>query len=82
MRTEDQNLARTFLKLRSDIHDLKLKWSCEDHKVMIEDTQDDLEDIRMLQMICDRPVDSLGNYHLRKLGVTKMNITSRRFSTC
>lgn len=82
MRTEDQNLARTFLKIRSDIHELKLKWSCEDHKVMLDDTQEDLEDIRMVQMICDRPVQSPGSDDLRKLGVTKMNITSRRFSTC
>ncbi|XP_063406398.1 protein FAM167A-like [Mytilus trossulus] len=82
MRLEDQSLAKKFLKLRSDIHKLKLKWSCKEHEAMIEDTQDDIEDVQALQMICDRPLEPLRSEHLRKFGVTKMNIASRRFSTC
>ncbi|CAG2256642.1 unnamed protein product [Mytilus edulis] len=82
MRLEDQSLAKKFLKLRSDIHKLKLKWSCKEHEDMIEDTQDDIEDVQALQMICDRPLEPLRSEHLRKFGVTKMNIASRRFSTC
>ncbi|CAC5403330.1 unnamed protein product [Mytilus coruscus] len=82
MRQVDQSLAKKFLKLRSDIHKLKLKWSCKEHADMIEDTKDDLEDVQALQMICDRPLEPLRSDHLRKFGVTKMNIATRRFSTC
>jgi hypothetical protein len=81
MRHQDQILAKTFLKLRSDIHKLKLQWSCEDHKDLLDDTRQDIQEVKVLKMICDRTLEHLRSDHLRKFGVTKMNIATRQFST-
>jgi len=85
MRVQDQDLARQLLALRKDIQSLRLKWSCEDHQELLEDMTCDLEERQILHSICDLPLDPLDFRHtnpLKHLGVTPMNISARRFSTC
>ncbi|KAK3611263.1 hypothetical protein CHS0354_004907 [Potamilus streckersoni] len=83
MRSQDQDLARQFLSIRHDIHQLKLQKSCEEHKEMLEDITQDIEEAHELDRICDFSLpDSVNESPLRQIGVTRMNLSSRRFSTC
>ena len=79
MRSQDQELARTLLTLRQDIQQLKLKRSYEDHKEMLDDVQCDMEEVQEMKDVCDLPIDTPEN-PLKRLGVTPMNFSSRRFS--
>ncbi|KAK3088027.1 hypothetical protein FSP39_013666 [Pinctada imbricata] len=81
MRSQDQILARKLLSLRQDIHQLKLKRSCQEHREIIEDVQTDLEENQQTRSVCDLPTNSVEN-PLKHLGVTSYNFTARRFSTC
>lgn len=80
MRTQDQDIARKLLSLRQEMNALKLQWSCDEHKDMLEEAQCDLEEMHELQNICDTPIDSGQPYQLKQIGVTKMNLNARRFS--
>lgn len=80
MRTQDQDIARKLLSLRQEMNALKLQWSCDEHKEMLEEAQCDLEEMHELQDICDTPLDSGQPYQLKQIGVTKMNLNARRFS--
>lgn len=80
MRTQDQDIARKLLSLRHEMNALKLQWSCDDHKEMLEEAQCDLEEMHELQDICDTPLDSIQPDPLKQIGVTKMNLNTRRFS--
>jgi hypothetical protein len=82
MRFQDQDLARQLLSIRHDIHELKLKRSCDEHRDMLDDVQMDFEEVRELSEICDLPMDTLSDNPLRHLGVTRRNISARRFSMC
>lgn len=79
MRSQDQELARTLLALRHDIHQLKLKRSYEEHKEMLDNVKCEMEEVQEMKDICDLPIDTL-EHPLKRLGVTPMNISSRRFS--
>lgn len=78
----DQDLARRLLDLRHEIHALKLKWSCDDHQDMLEEAKCDMEESKELKVICDIPIELSQVDDLRRIGLTKMNISSRRFSMC
>lgn len=83
MRSEDETLARTLLTIRQDIHQLKLQRSCEKHKEMLDDVTMDMEENYTLHGISDMPLtDSVHDTPLLHLGVTRMNLSARRFSTC
>ncbi|GAB1600367.1 protein FAM167B-like [Argonauta hians] len=84
MRSQDQHLARQLLCIRQDIQKIKLDKSCEVHQDMLADVQLEMEELEELAEICDQlPPDSgLLDNPLRHIGVTRMNIHSRRFSTC
>uniref|UniRef100_A0A8C4ECQ5 Family with sequence similarity 167 member Ab n=1 Tax=Dicentrarchus labrax TaxID=13489 RepID=A0A8C4ECQ5_DICLA len=75
MRLQDQQLARQLMRLRNDIHKLKIEQTCHLHRRMLNDLSD---------LLCECPVTpGLGlSAPLRLIGVTKMNINSRRFSLC
>ncbi|KAM5180203.1 protein FAM167B [Mantella aurantiaca] len=85
MQALDHQLARQLMLLRSRISQLKIEQTCERHKEMLDDATFDLED-------CDEDSDLLCNIPpraafslstpLKHIGVTKMNINSRRFSLC
>ncbi|KAL3888198.1 hypothetical protein ACJMK2_000613 [Sinanodonta woodiana] len=83
MRFQDQELARQFLSIRHDIHQLKLQRSCEEHKEMLDDITQELEEAHELDGLCDLPFpNSVHEFTLRHIGVTRMNLSARRFSTC
>ncbi|XP_055041372.1 protein FAM167A [Misgurnus anguillicaudatus] len=85
MRIQDQQLARQLMRLRGDIHKLKVEQTCHLHQRMLNDATFGLEERDELSdLLCDGPVTpGFGlSSPLRLIGVTKMNINSRRFSLC
>ncbi|KAM9355861.1 protein FAM167A isoform 1-T2 [Pholidichthys leucotaenia] len=85
MRLQDQQLARQLIRLRSEINKLKIEQTCHQHRRMLNDATFGLEERDELSDLpCECPVTpGLGlSAPLRLIGVTKMNINSRRFSLC
>ncbi|KAF6716076.1 Protein FAM167A [Oryzias melastigma] len=85
MRRQDQQLARQLMQLRSDINMLKIEQTCHLHRRMLNDATYGLEEKDELSDLpYECPVTpGLGlSAPLRLIGVTKMNINSRRFSLC
>ncbi|XP_038148600.1 protein FAM167A [Cyprinodon tularosa] len=85
MRSQDQQLARQLIRLRSDINMLKIEQTCHLHRRMLNDATLSLEEKDELSdLLCECPITpGLGlSAPLRLMGVTKMNINARRFSLC
>ncbi|NXC65826.1 F167A protein, partial [Anhinga anhinga] len=85
MRLQDQQLARQLMRLRSDINKLKIEQTCHLHQRMLNDATYELEERDELSdLFCDFPLISSFSLStpLKLIGVTKMNINSRRFSLC
>lgn len=85
MRLQDQQLARQLMRLRSDISKLKIEQTCDLHRRMLNDATYELEERDELSdLFCDSPLASSFSLStpLKLIGVTKMNINSRRFSLC
>lgn len=83
MRLQDQHLARQLMRLRGDINKLKIEQTCHLHRRMLNDATFGLEEHDELsELLCDSPVTpGFGlSAPLRLIGVTKMNINTRRFS--
>ncbi|XP_051578581.1 protein FAM167A [Myxocyprinus asiaticus] len=84
MRLQDQHLARQLMRLRSDINNLRIVQTCNQHRKMLNDATFELEERDDMSDLCDVPVSpGLGlSTPLKVIGVTKMNINTRRFSLC
>ncbi|KAL4623933.1 protein FAM167A-like [Arapaima gigas] len=85
MRLQDQHLARQLMRLHADINKLKVEQACDLHRKMLNDATFELEERdEMSDLLCDFPVGpGLGlSAPLKLIGVTKMNINTRRFSLC
>ncbi|KAJ7341329.1 hypothetical protein JRQ81_005293 [Phrynocephalus forsythii] len=85
MRLQDQQLARQLMRLRSDINKLKIEQTCHLHRRMLNDATYEMEEREELSdLLCDFPLTSSFSLSapLKLIGVTKMNINSRRFSLC
>ncbi|OCT79096.1 protein FAM167A [Xenopus laevis] len=85
MRLQDQQLARQLMRLRSDINKLKIEQTCHLHRRMLNDATYEMEERDELSdLLCDFPLMSPFSLStpLKLIGVTKMNINSRRFSLC
>ncbi|XP_013795573.1 protein FAM167A [Apteryx mantelli] len=85
MRLQDQQLARQLMRLRSDINKLKIEQTCHLHQRMLNDATYELEERDELSdLFCDFPLMTSFSLStpLKLIGVTKMNINSRRFSLC
>ncbi|XP_074845147.1 protein FAM167A [Carettochelys insculpta] len=85
MRLQDQQLARQLMRLRSDINKLKIEQTCHLHRRMLNDATYELEERdELADLLCDFPLMTSFSLSapLKLIGVTKMNINSRRFSLC
>ncbi|KAK6967700.1 protein FAM167A [Biomphalaria glabrata] len=82
MRSQDQTLARQLLSIRQDLHKLKLRRCTEQHQDLIDDFQSELEDLQEFSYVLDLPQPVYGNNPLKHIGVTRMNLSARRFSAC
>ncbi|XP_053434789.1 protein FAM167A [Nycticebus coucang] len=85
MRLQDQQLARQLMRLRGDINKLKIEHTCRLHRRMLNDATYGLEERdELADLFCDSPLAASFSLSapLKLIGVTKMNINSRRFSLC
>ncbi|XP_067312144.1 protein FAM167A [Pseudorasbora parva] len=84
MRLQDQQLARQLMNLRSDINNQRIVQTCSQHRKMLNDATFELEERDDMSDLCDVLISpGLGlSSTLKVIGVTKMNINSRRFSLC
>ncbi|XP_029349716.1 protein FAM167A [Echeneis naucrates] len=85
MQVQDNRLARQLIRLRGEIHRLKVEQVCDRHKEMLDDATYELEECgEESDLLCDIPMKAAFTLStpLKHLGLTKMNINSRRFSLC
>lgn len=85
MQLQDNQLARQLIRLRVEIHRLKVEQICHRHKEMLDDATYELEECEEeSDLLCDIPMKATFTLStpLKHLGLTKMNINSRRFSLC
>ncbi|XP_053366164.1 protein FAM167A [Clarias gariepinus] len=85
MRVQDQELALQLMRLHGDLNKHKIEQACKQHRKMLNDATFELEErYEMLDLLCDVPVASGFSLSapLKLIGITKMNISSRRFSLC
>ncbi|XP_063274910.1 protein FAM167B [Prinia subflava] len=85
MQALDQLLAQQLLRLRARLHRLKVEQACHRHKEMLDDAAFGLEGCEEdSDLLCTIPARAafLLSTPLKHIGVTRMNINSRRFSLC
>ncbi|KAJ7304413.1 hypothetical protein JRQ81_011970 [Phrynocephalus forsythii] len=85
MQAFDHQLARQLMSLRAQIHRLKVEQACHRHKEMLDDATFELEGCgEDSDLLCNIPpkMAFLLSSPLKHIGVTRMNINSRRFSLC
>ncbi|XP_026529436.1 protein FAM167B [Notechis scutatus] len=85
MQAMDHQLARQLMGLRAQIHQLKVEQACHRHKEMLDDATFELEGCEEdSDLLCNIPpkMAFLLSTPLKHIGVTRMNINSRRFSLC
>ncbi|XP_066538175.1 protein FAM167B [Hoplias malabaricus] len=85
MQVQDNRLARQLIRLREEIHQLKVEQTCHRHKEMLDDATLELEECEEeSDLLCDIPLKAAFTLStpLKHLGLTKMNLNSRRFSLC
>ncbi|XP_051725042.1 protein FAM167A [Ctenopharyngodon idella] len=85
MQMQDNHLARQLIHLRGEIHRLKVEQVCHRHKEMLDDATYELEECEEeSDLLCDIPMKAAFTLSttLKHLGLTKMNLNSRRFSLC
>ncbi|XP_026719056.1 protein FAM167B [Athene cunicularia] len=85
MQAVDQRLAQQLMRLRARLHRLKVEQACHQHKEMLDDATFGLEGCEEdSDLLCNIPPKAafLLSTPLKHIGVTRMNINSRRFSLC
>lgn len=85
MQAADQRLAQQLMHLRARLHRLKVEQACHQHKEMLDDATFGLEGCEEdSDLLCNIPPKAafLLSMPLKHIGVTRMNINSRRFSLC
>ncbi|XP_058853383.1 protein FAM167A-like [Acipenser ruthenus] len=85
MQMQDNQLARQLMKLRGEINQLKVEQVCHHHKEMLDDATYGLEECgEESDLLSDIPLKAAFSLStpLKHIGVTRMNINSRRFSLC
>ncbi len=81
MRKQDYALAKQLVRLREEIQHLRLQRCYIQHKELLDDAIEDEQEERDLEAsdLCDLP-PRLFSPELKHYGLTKMNMTTRRFS--
>ena len=79
MREQDDQLARTFISLRTEIQRLRLQQSSDVIQDMVDEAQWTIAENGEYDHLVDEP-RTLDRSPLLTVGVTKMNLTARRFS--
>ncbi|XP_021493143.1 protein FAM167B isoform X1 [Meriones unguiculatus] len=74
MRAQDQQLAGQLLRLRAQLHRLKIDQACHLHQELLDEAEMGLELESGTGPTLAPP--------LRHLGLTRMNISARRFTLC
>ncbi|KAM9687880.1 protein FAM167B [Trichechus inunguis] len=74
MQVQDRQLAVQLLRLRTQLHRLKVDQACHLHQELLDEAELELE----LELGAGLALAS----PLRHLGLTRMNISSRRFTLC
>ncbi|XP_071655051.1 protein FAM167B isoform X4 [Patagioenas fasciata] len=85
MQAVDQRLAQQLMRLRAQLHRMKVEQACHQHKEMLDDATFGLEGCEEdSDLLCNIPPKAafLLSMPLKHIGVTRMNINSRRFSLC
>ncbi|XP_001509310.3 protein FAM167B [Ornithorhynchus anatinus] len=86
MQTQDQQLAQRLMRLRGQIHGLKVEQVCRRHKELLDEATFGLEGCQEedSDLLCTIPPRAafLLSTPLKHIGLTRMNINSRRFSLC
>lgn len=85
MQMQDNRLARQLIRLRVEIHRLKVEQVCHRHKEMLDDATYELEECEEdSDLLCDIPMKAAFTLSttLKHIGLTRMNLNSRRFSLC
>ncbi|KAH9496719.1 hypothetical protein Btru_009781 [Bulinus truncatus] len=81
MKTQDQNLARQLLNLYQEMVNVRLSWSCQVHQELLDEVQSNIEELQELPNVLDLPSNFL-DCPLKHVGVTRLNLSARRFSAC
>ncbi|XP_067936489.1 protein FAM167A-like [Watersipora subatra] len=79
LQEQDESLARQFINIRDCIHGLRLQQSQQEYNDMVDDAQCTIAENVEFENVCDEP-RTLDKSPLLTLGITKMNLTERRFS--
>ncbi|XP_006895023.1 PREDICTED: protein FAM167B [Elephantulus edwardii] len=74
MQVQDRQLAGQLLRLRAQLHRLKVDQACHRHQELLDEAELELELEPGGGLALASP--------LRHLGLTRMNISSRRFTLC
>uniref|UniRef100_A0A8C5KSM2 Family with sequence similarity 167, member B n=1 Tax=Jaculus jaculus TaxID=51337 RepID=A0A8C5KSM2_JACJA len=74
MQAQDQQLAGQLLRLRAQLHRLKVDQACHLHQELLDEAELELELEPGTGLALAPP--------LRHLGLTRMNISARRFTLC
>ncbi|XP_006862225.1 PREDICTED: protein FAM167B [Chrysochloris asiatica] len=74
MQVQDQQLAGQLLRLRAQLHRLKVDQACHLHQELLDEAE--------LEMELEPGTGLTLASRLRHLGLTRMNISSRRFTLC
>ncbi|XP_033727419.1 protein FAM167A-like [Pecten maximus] len=76
---KNQELSKQLLHIYVQIRQMKVQQSCMYHQDLLDDVFRDMNDEKDVPDVCDLPVRRR-NKALQQLGVTRMNINSKRFS--
>ena len=85
MKLQDQEIARQLISIRLEIQRLRLQQAVQTHKTILENVALDVEVEKELSTdYCESVEFKTTPYsesaHVRDMGLTKMNLTNRRFS--
>jgi hypothetical protein len=80
MRKQDEELAGTLIRLRRELHHLKLERCSAEHRALLDDAIEAEQEQREPSFRISDSLPEALSPTLRNHGLTRMNISARRFS--